>query len=387
MYREKSLSIAIATAALLAAGFIGGCSSKPNDAQIVTNLQSQMFADPQLKSANLQVASIDGEVTLKGTIPTDAARYEAYKIATQTSGVKKVNDQMVVEDQSTQANATLPSAAPVTTPEPTPQPSIAPQPTPTHSKPSPAKAAPHGKAQDFGDTTAQITSNMIPRTGGPTVESPQPAPPVLPPAAQPVDVPTQAAPAPPPPVRHVQIDAGTTVAISMIDSIDSSVNQAGEVFHASLDQPLLDADGNTVVPKGADVYVRLASASSAGKMTGQSQLHLELVKLVYQGQTYPLVSSTYSQVGESRGKDTAKKVGVGAAIGAIIGGVIGGGKGVAIGAASGAGAGGVYQASTKGQQVKVPSETKLNFQLEQPVTIAVSPQSQLQPTSQPLPPN
>jgi hypothetical protein len=387
MYREKGLPIAIATSALLAVSFVGGCSSKPNDAQIVNNLQSQMFADSQLKSANLQVASIDGEVTLKGTVPNDAARYEAYKIATQASGVKKVNDQMVVDDQSAQANAAPAAAAPATTPTP------APLPAPASAQPRAAntRVAPHAKPRSSdhavsGDNAA-LASNAPPSQ--PDANQPLPAPQSD--TQQPVATPApQAAPAPPPqppPVRQVQIDSGATVAISMIDSIDSSMNQAGEVFHASLDQPLLDADGNTVVPKGADVYVRLASASSAGKMTGQSQLHLELVKLVYQGQTYPLVSSTYSQVGESRGKDTAKKVGAGAAIGAIIGGVIGGGKGVAIGAAGGAGAGGVYQASTKGEQVKVPSETKLNFQLEQPVTIAVQPQSQPQPISQPLPSN
>lgn len=381
MYRGKSLPIAFATAALLAAGFIGGCSSKPNDAQIVTNVQSQMFADAQLKSANLQVASIDGEVTLKGTVPNDAARYEAYKIATQTSGVKKVNDQMVVDDQTAQAN----SAPPADTPSPAP---IAPA-TPPAAQPKSAtpKSSPHARPHRSNNANADNEALASNETGAPPDANqppvaPQPAAPL--PAAPPPTPAAAPAPPPPPPVQQVDIAAGTTVAIRMIDSIDSSVNQAGEVFHASLDQPLLDGDGNTVVPKGADVYVRLASVSSAGKMTGQSQVRLELVKLVYHGQTYPLVSTTYSQVGESRGKDTAKKVGAGAAIGAIIGAAIGGGKGAAIGGATGAGAGGVYQGATKGQQIKIASEARLNFQLDQPVTIAVQPQSQSQPQSQPM---
>ena len=158
----------------------------------------------------------------------------------------------------------------------------------------------------------------------------------------------------------------------MIDSIDSSVNKAGEVFHASLDAPIVVGD-DVVVPKGADIYVRLAAASSAGKISGQSELHLELVKLELRGQSYPLVSTTVSQSGESRGKDTAKKVGGGAVLGAIIGAIAGGGKGAAIGAAAGGGAGGVYQGVTHGQQVKIPSETKLDFQLDQPVTVSVAP--------------
>jgi hypothetical protein len=178
------------------------------------------------------------------------------------------------------------------------------------------------------------------------------------------------APAPPPPPKQFVVPADSMITIRMIDGVDSAVNKAGEVFHASLDSPLL-VDNNTVVPPGADVYVRLAEASSAGHIKGQSELHLELVKLEFQGQSYPLTSSTYSIAGSSRGKDTAKKVGAGAVIGGLIGAIAGGGKGAAIGAGVGGGAGGVYQASTSGKQVKIPSETKLNFQLEQPVTITV----------------
>lgn len=160
----------------------------------------------------------------------------------------------------------------------------------------------------------------------------------------------------------------------MIDGVDSAVNNAGEIFHASLDAPLV-VDDQVVVPKGADVYVRLSNASSAGHMTGKSELHLELIKLEYQGRSYPLVSSTYSLAGSSRGKDTATKVGGGAALGAIIGALAGGGKGAAIGAGVGAGAGGVYQGATRGKQVKIPSETKIDFQLDQAATVTVMPRT------------
>ena len=128
-------------------------------------------------------------------------------------------------------------------------------------------------------------------------------------------------------------------------------------------------------PRGRDVYVRLVSASQAGKFNGKSELHLELIKLELHGQSYPLISSTYSLSGGSRGKNTAEKVGGGAVLGAIIGAIAGGGKGAAIGAGVGGAGGGVYQAATHGKQVKIPSETKLDFQLDQPVTIMVMPRS------------
>jgi hypothetical protein len=56
-------------------------------------------------------------------------------------------------------------------------------------------------------------------------------------------------------------------------------------------------------------------------------------------------------------------------VGAIIGAIAGGGKGAAIGAASGAAVGGTAQAVTKGQVVKIPSETRLTFTLQQPVQL------------------
>ncbi len=73
--------------------------------------------------------------------------------------------------------------------------------------------------------------------------------------------------------------------------------------------------------------------------------------------------------GTGRGKRTAATVGGGAALGAIIGGIAGGGKGAAIGAGAGAAAGTGVQGVTKGQKVELPSETVLDFQLAQPVTV------------------
>jgi outer membrane lipoprotein SlyB len=86
----------------------------------------------------------------------------------------------------------------------------------------------------------------------------------------------------------------------------------------------------------------------------------------------PIVTGDYEVSGRSRGANTAKKVGGGAALGAIIGAIAGGGKGAAIGAGVGAGAGTVIQVLTRGEQVRVPSETTLEFRVEQPFTIEIS---------------
>jgi len=166
----------------------------------------------------------------------------------------------------------------------------------------------------------------------------------------------------------VTIPAGQSMLVRMIDGVDSSKNHVGDVFHASLETDL--TVGNSIVArKGTDVYGRLAEAKEAGHLAGSSELQLELTRIVIDGKDYPVLSSDYTLQGKGRGKNTAEKVGGGAALGAIIGAIAGGGKGAAIGAGVGAGAGGAVQVLTRGQQVKVPSETVLEFRLQQPATV------------------
>lgn len=169
---------------------------------------------------------------------------------------------------------------------------------------------------------------------------------------------------------HLIIPAGTQISIRTIDSIDSTKNHVGDRFQASLEQPLV-VDGNIVVAKGADVYGRLAESKKSGTFTGRSQLQLELTGIVVNGQTVPLVTGEYQLTGESRGASTAKRTVGGAAVGSIIGALASGGKGAAIGAGAGGGLGAVSEVITKGDQVKIPSETLLDFTLQQEVSIPV----------------
>jgi hypothetical protein len=187
------------------------------------------------------------------------------------------------------------------------------------------------------------------------------------PAAAPAPAP-QAMATPAPAGGGVTIPAGQAMLVRMIDGVDSSKNHVGDIFHASLETDLV-IGGSVVARKGTDVYGRLSNAKEAGHMSGSSELQLELTRMVVNGQDYPVVSSDYTLKGKGRGANTAQKVGGGAAVGAIIGAIAGGGKGAAIGAGVGSAAGAGTQVFTRGQQVKVPSETLLEFRLQQPVTI------------------
>src|SRR5271165_4427753 len=173
-------------------------------------------------------------------------------------------------------------------------------------------------------------------------------------------------------VASVTIPAGTRISVRTIDSIDSTKNRVGDRFEASLEEPLW-IDGNVVVPKGAAIYGRLEESKETGTFTGRSEVRLELTGIVVNGQTVPLVTGEYQVSGKSKGESTAKRTVGGAALGSIMGALAGGGKGAAIGAGAGAGVGAGSEIITKGDEVKVPSETLLDFTLQQVVSVPTRP--------------
>ncbi len=173
---------------------------------------------------------------------------------------------------------------------------------------------------------------------------------------------------PPPamPVSGVQIPSGTPITVRMIESVDSKVAHLGQTFRASVDEPVL-VNGQTVIPRGADAVAKLVEDQQSGKFEGKTILTLALTDITINGQMIDTTTGDVSQASSSRGARTAKVVGGATALGAILGALAGGGRGAAVGAASGAAVGGGAEVLTKGQQVKIPSETRLTFTLQQPI--------------------
>jgi len=330
---------AIALIAILTLGV--GCTKAPNDAQLTSDIQNRLVADSGLQGKQLGVKSEDGTVTLTGTVDNDAQREAAARYAASEPGVKQVINNLQVA---------------------APPPVEAAQSTPPveETKPSPAPAAsskPRHRTRERSSSSSSVDTSPAPVAA---MTAPPPAAPAAP-----------APPPPPPPPQKVTIPAGTTLAVRLVDTIDSETSQQGQTFHATLDSPLA-VDGETVIPSGHDVEGHIVTVQSAGKFAGQSVLVLQLDRLSASGKNYSIQTDQYSRKGSSRGKNTAEKVGAGAGIGAIIGAIAGGGKGAAIGAAAGGGLGGGVQAATKGQQIKLPSETVLNFTLQAPLTVVAA---------------
>jgi hypothetical protein len=170
------------------------------------------------------------------------------------------------------------------------------------------------------------------------------------------------------PVGKVVIPAGTVITVRMIDGVDSNVTGTGEKFRASLDAPL-QVGTQVVAQRGADATVQVVRVEQSGRLTGRDEVALDLLDITIGGKRYEVASSYAEVQSDSRSRDTAKKVGGGAALGAIIGAIAGGGKGAAIGATAGAGAGGAIQVLTKGERVKIPAESRLDFTLKQPLSV------------------
>lgn len=334
------------TAVLLAFFSFSACnrlqtSKAPDDGAITTTIQARLFEDPILKTRDIRVSSHEGVVTVSGSVQTELEKAAVQRLAQQVEGVKQVVNELALEPEMA-AQAAEPAVE-----EPAPK--------PTARQVERKRSAPPASAARPAETTLAVYN---PPASAAPVSHPEP-----PKAQEPS----------PPPAREaevVTIPAGTVITVQTIDEIDSARHRPGQEFAAIVAAPVAVGD-RVVIPVGSDARLRLVNAEQAGRMAGRSELEIELVGIAAGQKTYFVESSVHEKQGASRGKRTAATVGGGAALGGLIGAVAGKGKGAAIGAAIGAGAGTAVQAATKGEQVRIPSETKLDFTLKSPLTLSL----------------
>ena len=175
--------------------------------------------------------------------------------------------------------------------------------------------------------------------------------------------------------RTSVLPVGTEISVRNEETIDSGKAVEGQTFAADVIRDVKDADGDVVIPRGANAQIVILSASGGGKFKGKADLALDLATVSIDGKRYRLSTRNLVQKGRD-GVGVNKRTGVfaggGAAVGAIIGAIAGGGKGAAIGAGSGAGAGVVTEIMTKGGSIKIPVESRLTFKLDQPLQVVDS---------------
>jgi BON domain-containing protein len=358
MMSKKYLWVVVTALALVVSGCsrLGMGSARP-DTQIAGDVKSRIETDANVPEKQININAANGVVTLSGTVSSDAARNAAANDAAQVEGVKTVVNNLEVNA------AAAANAAPQSQPEPQTQAQSQPAPA---AKPSarwessrpparrPARSNPGQSGSNAGNNGSNEPSVTTGNSGGNnSTEASNQAPP---PPPQPTPIPT------------ITLPAGTKLDIRLNEQLSSETAQVGDVFHGSIATPVSIGE-KVAIPTTADVEGRVVDVKSAGRFKGQSDLVIELTRVMMNGKNYSIVTDRWSKEGSSRGKATAAKVGGGAALGAIIGAIAGGGKGAAIGGAAGAGVGTGVAGATKGQQIILKPETVLSFQLQNPVTV------------------
>ena len=347
--------------------FASSCGKKPDDAKISSDIQNKFGQDSGLSTKQLTVQADNGVVTLGGIVDNEAQREAASRQAASVAGVKQVINNLEVGNAKPAAAVAAPAAEPEA---PMRASSTPPNSVPaSRARAERSAARKNHKARISEDSDAARDSandSSLHNTSADNQSASNVAPPIPPANA------TAQTPPPPPAPKKLIIDQGTQLAVRLVDPIDSEKNQTGDTFHATLNAALT-SDGEQAVPAGTEVTGHLVDVKSAGKFKGQSVVVLQLDSLSSGGKTYSLQTDQYRKEGKGRGKNTAEKVGGGAILGGIIGAIAGGGKGAAIGTAAGAGVGAGAQEVSKSQQIKLPSETLLNFTLQAPITVVQAP--------------
>jgi len=181
---------------------------------------------------------------------------------------------------------------------------------------------------------------------------------------------------------------GTTLAVRINEPLSSDHNQEGDVFSATLTQPVV-AQGIVVARYGQTAAGRVVEVKKAGRVSGVSRLGITLASLtLVDGKTVPIRSRLLVREGPtSVGSDVtavASTTGLGAAIGAAAD----WGQGAAIGAGAGAAAGVIGVLLTRGQPTVIEPEALLTFEVTDPVTVETknAPQAFRFVTSEDYPP-
>ncbi len=169
---------------------------------------------------------------------------------------------------------------------------------------------------------------------------------------------------------NLTIPAGTVIKVRTNDWLSSEKSQPGDVFIATLVQPIV-VDGWVVMRRNQSIIGHVTAAKKAPRGGGVSKLQLDLSQLtLVDGQLVPVQTTLLNaSAGTSNGR-AAAAVGLTTGTGAAIGAGFGGGPGAAIGAGAGFTAGVLGVLFTKGKPTIIPPEDVLTFKLENPLTIS-----------------
>jgi hypothetical protein len=347
-----------------------GCSRRPGNAQVTSDVQNRIRTDGRMQLARVQVIATNGVVTLSGYVTSSGQRAATVQDAAQIQGVRLVIDNLRIIDPNPPSPTIAmqkPSASVARLPRPARVPITFEADTAQPTRPPPAP-----DRTPVGQTTGVSAPPAVPGPGDAhaiAAKTSGSSDSLLPVSAPPV--PSPAAALPPVAPLPVTVPYGTELVVRLTESLSSDVNEKGDTFLASLSSPIMIGD-RVVIPAEAGLEGKVVEVQSAGRFSGRPRVAVEITRLTYNGKTYKLRSGQYSKQGASRDSRSLAAIGGGAGVGAIIGAILGGGRGAAIGSVIGAGAGTGVQAASKAAPVQLPAESVLSFRLQAPLTVIPS---------------
>ena len=394
-------------------------SGQRSDGQVEMDVVHALDASRALKNDMITAATIQGQVTLSGTVSSDASRELAESIVAHVSGVAGVTNNLKVgnpqaaadgqpaPDQQVAANDPDDSMAPVppNADGPGNVPGQAPYPgqaqAPAGNYPNQGQYPNQGHYPNQGQPPYPNQGQPYPNQGQYPNQSQPPYPNQGQPYPnqgqypnQPPPYPNQQSPypnqaqgqpypgqpypdgrqqyAPAPhytqPSGPVVIPQGTLLQLRTSEALDSkrAKDGAGVQFTVIRD---VAVGGVLAIPRGATIHGVVTEVKKAGDLGGSAELALRLTALDLGGHSYDLDSDQFKVKGPNKAGQTAGNTLGGALIGAIIGGAVGRGGGAAIGAGAGAAAGLGASAASGGPRAWIPAEALVTFHLNTPLTV------------------
>jgi hypothetical protein len=328
------------------------------DGQIEMDVVQALDSSNALKQDLITAATVKGEVTLAGTVTSEASKELAGAIVSRVAGVTAVHNNLKVG--AVQESETVPAPAdplPVASePAQAAQEETA-QPLPqSYPQPSAEAAQPNPAAAQEPEQAASVQP----------YETPTPA---QPPVRRPYNPNGAAQPGPQQALRPLTVAPGTLLQLRTSEALSSKRAQPGQPVQFQVIQDVMTG-GVLAIPRGATVRGEVTDVKKAGSLSGSNELALHLTSLDLGGRSYPLMSDEFHVKGPDKTGQTVGGALTGGLIGTIIGCAAGHGAGCAIGAGAGVAAGTAASAASDGGAAWIPSEARVDFHLTAPVTVA-----------------
>lgn len=345
------------------------------DGQIEMDVVHALDGSAALKNDLITAATIQSEVTLSGTVSSDASKQLAESVASHVDGVTKVHNNLKVGNPGQDAQ-NLPPADAGAQEMPDNQ-QVANTPGLPPPGPDPADAQnqqPQANQSQYPAQPQAPGPYAYPQQGNYPPPPPQQRPQYQNPQYSQYPPPSpQYAPAPNGPAYQaphgpVTIPQGTLLYMRTSEPVDSKRAKDGEPVQFTVIQDV-SSGGVLAIPRGATVHGVITESKKAGELAGSAVVGLRLTSLDLGGRSYPLDSDEFKVKGPNKaGETVGNAVGAGI-VGTIIGCAVGRGAGCAIGAGAGVAAGTAASAASGGPRAWIPAEALVSFHLASPITV------------------